>query len=96
MRQHTSILALWHASFAAFQLYGFPAFTDSFNKSFNRTFNKIDGASFNQITNVTHIVAPSVLENWTNVTAGQSQPGFHVSNLRTKRTLLIRIQVRTS
>ena len=50
--------------------------------SFNRIFSKIDGASFNQIRNETHIVAPTVLENWTNVTAASHNQVFHIGNLR--------------
>ena len=57
--------------------------------------NNIDRASSNQVANETHIVAPAALENGINVTAGRSQPGFHISNLRnrTKHKLLKRIQV---
>ena len=42
-----------------------------------------------------HVATQTVLENWINVSTGRSQPGFHVSN-KTKHTLLVRIQVRTS
>ena len=40
-----------------------------------------------QIANETHVVSPAVLENWVDVTAGQSQPGFHRSTSETGRSM---------
>ena len=58
---------------------------------FNSRFNKPDGTSLHKITNETHLM--TLAGDWINVTTGQPQRGFHVSNLRnrTKHTLLTRI-----
>ena len=65
---------------------------------FNSIFHKKDGASLHQVTNETHVVTLAVLEKWIKIPTSLSQPGFHVSNLRSwrKHTLLVRIQVRRS